>query len=211
MLRPSSTCAGVTLLRADIPHEALLLKSRQGGQRFLDRAFGRALAIHDPQVHHVHHLAPKVTKVFVDRALQILLRHRRVPGTVRAPEGPDLGHEGQAVRIGMQRLADNLVGNVRAVEIARVDVVHAAFDRLAQNGDRRVAILWRAEDVGAGELHGAVAHAVQLDGGAGEGEGAAEVFGQGHGVLLFLDRRWTCFCRAIRREETDGPCGKGER
>ena len=60
----------------------------------------------------------------------------------------------------MQRLADQLVGDVRAVEVAGVDVVHAARHRLAQHGERRVAILGRTEDAGPGELHRAVAHAV---------------------------------------------------
>ena len=57
----------------------------------------------------------------------------------------------------MQRLADELVGDVRTVEVAGVDVIDAARHRLAQHGERRVAILGRAEHAGPGELHGAVA------------------------------------------------------
>ena len=68
----------------------------------------------------------------------------------------------------MQRFADDLVGHVRAVEVAGVDVVHPARDGLAQHGERRGAVLGRAEDAGPGELHGAVAEA--LHGAARRGE-----------------------------------------
>ena len=62
----------------------------------------------------------------------------------------------------MQRLADNLVGDVRAIQIAGVDVVDAARDGLAQHRERRAAIFRRPENPGPRELHGAVAEA--LDG-----------------------------------------------
>ena len=39
-------------------HQTVLLQLRQRGQRFLDRAFGRAFAEHDPQVDDVHRLEP---------------------------------------------------------------------------------------------------------------------------------------------------------
>ena len=70
----------------------------------------------------------------------------------------------------MQRFADELVGDVRAVEVAGVDVVDAARDGLAQHRERRVAILGRPEHAGSGELHGAIAE--PLHGAVAEGEGA---------------------------------------
>ncbi|HTT84770.1 MAG TPA: hypothetical protein VMF67_14930 [Rhizomicrobium sp.] len=45
---------------------------------------------------------------------------------------------------------------MRAIKIARVDVVYAAFDGAAQNSQRRVAIPGRPENAGTGKLHGAV-------------------------------------------------------
>ena len=84
-----------------------------------------------------------------------------MPGGVVAARGAHLRDDHEILGIGMQRLADDLVGDMRAVEVAGVDVVDAGRDRLAQDGDRRVAILGRAEHAGAGELHGAVAHAAQ--------------------------------------------------
>ena len=52
---------------------------------------------------------------------------------------------------------DQSVGDVRAVVVAGVDVVHATRHRLAQHGECRVAILRRAEHAGPCELHGTVA------------------------------------------------------
>jgi len=70
----------------------------------------------------------------------------------------------------VERLADHLVGDVGAIEVAGVDMVDAAGDRLAQYGEGGVAILGWAKYAGAGELHGAVTHAV--DGAVAEGGGA---------------------------------------
>src|SRR6185369_14895995 len=64
-------------------------------------------------------------------------------------------HEAQAFGVRVQRLADELVDDVRAVVLRGVDVVDAELDRAAQDGERGVAVARRAEDAAAGELHGA--------------------------------------------------------
>ena len=60
----------------------------------------------------------------------------------------------------MQRLADELVGHMRTVVVAGVDVIDAARDRFAQHRDRGVVVLRRPEHARPGELHGAVAKAL---------------------------------------------------
>ena len=60
----------------------------------------------------------------------------------------------------MQRLADDLVGDVRAIEVTGVDVGYARSDGFPQNRQRGVMVLWRAENARPGELHGAIAHPV---------------------------------------------------
>ena len=79
---------------------------------------------------------------------------------------PGLGRDDQAV-VGMQRLADDLLGDVRAVGVGGVDEVDAEFDRAPQHADRFVAVGGRAPNALAGEAHGAEAEAV-------DGEIAAE-------------------------------------
>ena len=75
----------------------------------------------------------------------------------------------------MKRLLDELIGHVRAIEVAGVDVVHSGGDRLAQNSGSTWDIAWRSPNefaaVLAGKLHGStVAHAVQRNGGVGKAE-----------------------------------------
>ena len=77
----------------------------------------------------------------------------------------------------MQRLADQLVGHVGAVELRGVDVVDAQLDCAPEYGERLVMVARRAEDTGPGKLHGAEADA--SDGVRAEGEGL-------HGARLRL-------------------------
>ena len=59
----------------------------------------------------------------------------------------------------MKRLANDLVGDVRSVEVAGINVIDAGCDGLPQHGNGGGAILRWTEDTLAGKLHGAVAHA----------------------------------------------------
>ena len=96
----------------------------------------------------------------MDGAREVRRGERGNPRGVRAAHRADLGHDHEVIGIGMKRLANELVGDVRAIVIAGVDVVDAPRDRLAQHGEGRVAILRRAEHARSGELHGAIAHTV---------------------------------------------------
>jgi hypothetical protein len=60
----------------------------------------------------------------------------------------------------MKSTLDNLIGYVRAVVVAGVDVIHARGYRFAQNSNRGVNVPWRPKNFRPGKLHGAIAHAV---------------------------------------------------
>ena len=60
----------------------------------------------------------------------------------------------------MKRLANKLVGDVRSIEIAGVDVIDPARHGRPQHRNRRVAILRRSKHPGPGKLHGAIAQTV---------------------------------------------------
>ena len=60
----------------------------------------------------------------------------------------------------MQRAPDDLVGHMGTVEVAGVDVVDARRDGFPEQRDRAFHVARRAEDTRAGELHGAVAEAI---------------------------------------------------
>ena len=81
----------------------------------------------------------------------------------------------------MQRFAYKLVGNVRPVKVAGVDVINAQGHGFTQYGNRARAILRRTENAGAGQLHGTVTHTGHWAAGKGKRTGEG---GVGHGVLL---------------------------
>ena len=87
---------------------------------------------------------------------------RRVPRCVRAPHRTHLGHN-RYVPIRVQRLTDDLIGDMRAVEVAGVDVIDASGNRLPQYGNCRRTILRRTPYVRTGKLHRSIANAIQGD------------------------------------------------
>jgi hypothetical protein len=60
----------------------------------------------------------------------------------------------------MERLMDQLVCDVRAVELGGVDVIDPCLDGSPQHRDGCISILRRTKDAGAGELHRAKTHTV---------------------------------------------------
>ena len=112
------------------------------------------------QVDDIERIRPQVSEVVVDGTREVRSGERGNPRCVRAAHRADLGHAHKVIGIGMKRLANELVGYVRAIVIAGVDVVHAPRDRLAKHAEGRVSILWRAEHAWSGQLHRPVAHAV---------------------------------------------------
>src|SRR5882724_5535685 len=77
----------------------------------------------------------------------------------------------------MQCFFDQLIGDMRPIEVAGVDVIDSEPNDLAQDCDRAVVIFWWPEYMRTSELHGAVAHASQdqiigkLECAAGQGGG----------------------------------------
>ncbi|TCQ07527.1 hypothetical protein C8J40_104424 [Sphingomonas sp. PP-CC-3A-396] len=82
----------------------------------------------------------------------------------------------------MERFADDLVGDVRPIEVAGIDMVDTAFDRFAQDGECCVAVAWRSEHAGSGKLHGTIAEPPHV---AVTEPEAACLFDRLHVVLLF--------------------------
>ena len=59
----------------------------------------------------------------------------------------------------MERLFNELIGKMRTIKIARVDVVNAEPNDFAQDRERTVVVGRRSEYMRTSQLHGAVAHA----------------------------------------------------
>src|SRR5215813_835787 len=113
---------------------------------------------HRAVVDDVERVQAKIAEIVVDALSQVLGRDGRLPRLVRRAACPEFGDDRQPRWIRVQRLPDDLVGDVRAVEVGRVDMVHAGRDRLAEDGDGAIKVLGRAPYAGAGQLHRAVAY-----------------------------------------------------
>src|SRR3984957_9486906 len=100
------------------------------------------------------------------------------PGAVGAAASANFGYDDQIIRVRMQRLLNDLIGYMRTVEIAGIDVIHARRDRLAKNRDRTGNIAWRAPNplvaILSGELHGTITDPVYSQRGARERKAATE-------------------------------------
>ena len=59
----------------------------------------------------------------------------------------------------MQRFLDKLIGYVRAIEVAGVDVGDTEANNLAQDRECTVVVCWRPEYMRTSQLHGTVPHA----------------------------------------------------
>src|SRR5215510_13598527 len=98
----------------------------------------------------------------------------RDPGLVRAATSANLGDNDQSLCVRVQRTADDLIGNMRAIEIAGVDMVHASSYCFAKHSNGRIGIARWSPHAWTGELHRAVAHAVHSHRSVGKRETAAE-------------------------------------
>ena len=147
----------------------------------------------DPvQLQQVDALDAEVAQVQLDLLAQELGAPDGHPLPRTLPGEADLGGDDEVVRVRVQRLADQRVGDVRAVGVGGVDERDAQFDGAPQHADRLRRIVRVAPDTLAGELHRAVAEpvhrqvAAEREGARGTGEGLA---GRCHEALLISSPR----------------------
>jgi hypothetical protein len=76
----------------------------------------------------------------------------------------------------MQSALDDLIGDVRTVVVAGINVVHAGRYRFSQNSDRGLSVARGSKDMRASQLHCAIAHAIHSQRGARQSEAAGEIF-----------------------------------
>src|SRR5580698_4141428 len=97
------------------------------------------------------------------------------PGLVCAPASADLGDNHEAIRIGMERPLNKLIGHMRTVEVAGINMVHARLYGLAQNSYGSVNISGWSPHPWTRKLHCTVPHAVHGHGCARQREAAGEI------------------------------------
>ncbi len=142
----------------DVAHQPLALQLGEDRERRLDRPLRGMMGVeHAAKVDQFERIQPQIAQIVLHRLDQFVARKGRIPGSIRTAPRADLGDDDEIVGIGVQRFADQLIGEMRSVEVAGVDVVDAGGDGLPQHGEGRAAIFRRPEHAGAGELHGAIA------------------------------------------------------
>src|ERR1700722_14484734 len=141
-------------------NQSLLLQFGEHGQRLFDRSRGRSRYLSDPQVDSIEPVEPEIPQVVMNRVDDFLPRKSGDPRLVCTSASAYFRYDHQVIRVGMKRLLDYLVGHMWTVKVAGIDMVHAGGNGLSQNLDRHVQLTRRPIYVRAGQLHGAVAHAL---------------------------------------------------
>ena len=145
----SATWAAVTLLRPMWRIDPLAPEVGQHRHLLGDGPLLGAVARpHHAVVDDVERVQAQVAEVVVDAGGQVLGRNGRLPRLVGRAAGPELGDDHHPRRVRVQGLPDDLVGDVRAVEVGRVDMVHAGRDGLAEDLDGTVRVLGRPHTPG---------------------------------------------------------------
>src|SRR5580693_8610482 len=125
-------------------NETLPLQFSERGKRLFKRRLFRSGESSEPEIHDLERIEAQVAQIVMYGIDDLLARACVKPGTVGAAAPADFGHNDQIIGIRMQRLLNDLIGDMRTVEIAGIDVVHARGDGLAKNRDRTGNIAWRA-------------------------------------------------------------------
>jgi hypothetical protein len=124
-------------------------------------ALGRTVHVgHETQIDDIERVYAEIAQIVVYRAGKLGLRHGPIPRAIVTTLRTDLGDDYKVLGIGMQRFVDDLVGDMRSIVIAGVDVIDAARHRLAQPCDGDRAVLRRSEHARSRKLHRAIAQAL---------------------------------------------------
>src|SRR5215467_10438237 len=116
--------AGRDRTKADMVNEALLLELGERRERLFERLVFRSGGSAELEIYNLERIETQVAQIVVNGANDLMSRACVNPGTVGAAARTDFGHNHEIIWVRMQRLFDELIGDMRSVEIAGIDVVH---------------------------------------------------------------------------------------
>src|SRR5580704_8665300 len=120
--------------------QALTFELGERGHWLLNGTLGGRHNIADPKVYNIEGIEPEISQVVMHSVDQLLPGSRMRPRLVGATTRAQFSDNHEALRVGMQRLFNKLIGHMGTVVITGVDVIDTGFYRLAQNGYRSVNI-----------------------------------------------------------------------
>jgi len=97
--------------------EPFLLKFPEHGQQRLNRSLERFEDRSNPKVDDIETIDPKISQVVMNTIDQLLAGKSRNPGPVCTPTSAYFGDDHETIRVGMERLLDNLIRHMRTVEV----------------------------------------------------------------------------------------------
>ena len=71
----------------------------------------------NPKINDIQRVGSKISEIVVNGIDQFLTRKSMNPGLVFTPASAHLGDDHQAIRIGMKRLLNDLIRNMRTVKV----------------------------------------------------------------------------------------------
>src|SRR5581483_4792727 len=166
--------------------QSLTFEFGEDSQRFFDRAFHWSHHSSNAEVDDIKNVELEIPEVVMNGIDQFLARTSMRPRFIRSTTSAYLSNNHQVIRIGMKSPLDDLIGHMRTVIIASIDVVYAGRDRLPQNSDCAINVSWRSPHLWAGKFHRTVAHAIQGDRCIRKREGASESGLSRHLYLLLI-------------------------
>src|SRR5580658_3632057 len=131
-------------------NQPLTLEFGEHSQRFFDGSFRRPRDSANPKIDDIKPVEPEISKIVMDAIDQFPTRKSMNPRLVLATAGAHLGDDHKAIRIRMERLLDNLIGYMRTVKVAGIDMVHARRNCLSQNSNCTVNITGWSPDLRTG-------------------------------------------------------------
>src|SRR5579862_5121190 len=192
-------------------NETLLLQFSERGEWLSKWLVFRSGESAEPEIYNLQRIEAQVAQIVMYGIDNLLPRACVKPGTVGAAASADFGHDHQVIGVRVQRLLNDLISYMRAVEIAGIDVVHARCDSLAKNRDRAGNIAWRTPNhlvaIPAGQLHRPITDPVHSQRSTSERKAATETLLFSHFVSLpaLLSEKFKKTLRPVPRSSSTVP------
>src|SRR5262249_25099469 len=124
---------GSDVAQADVANQSLTFQLGKDSDLLLDGTFGWLGNSTDAQIHDVEAFHAEIAEIVLSAGEQILTGKCGYPRFVFTAAGTQFGYDDQVFWVRMEGFLDDLIGYMRAVKIAGVDMNYASGDRFTQD------------------------------------------------------------------------------